>query len=82
MEKTREEIKTVTVVDDVTCDSCSKSCKVGGPNGDFEYMTISANWGFYSKKDLQKWTAHLCEECVDKRLAFVNFKKEQIGLAK
>ena len=77
------------VTTDVICDICGKSCKVAEhrvenesrpDNGEiiysFEYMTLSADWGFDSKKDGEKWTAHVCEKCVDEKLTYIKFKKE------
>ena len=72
--------KNTEVITDIICDCCGESCKVniGGtekkPITQFEYMTLSANWGYGSGKDLEGWEAHLCEKCVDKKLGFVKFK--------
>lgn len=67
-----QKIEQNTVVD-ITCDCCGKSCNHGYG---FEVMTLSAHWGFGSNKDLQKWEAHLCEKCVDEKLKFIDFNKE------
>jgi hypothetical protein len=65
--------KTVEVVTDVLCDCCGKSCRVDaslGGDRQYEYMELTAFWGFGSpKKDLEKWTAKVCEKCVDKKLS-------------
>lgn len=88
MEITRiEEVKTEIVVD-IICDSCGKSCKkeeyvvdnehnpeYGKNSPIFEYMELSANWGYWSDKDTEKWTAHICEKCVDEKFKFISFKK-------
>lgn len=73
--------KEVEIITDIICDCCGKSCKTDEyklDNGDvaynFEYMTLSAEWGFGSKKDLEKWKAQICEDCVDKGLPSINFK--------
>ena len=63
--------KTELVVDNVTCDSCNKICDNN------EFMSLSESWGYYSNKDLQTWTAQICEKCIDEKLDFINFKKEQ-----
>ena len=78
-----------SVVIDVICDSCNGSCKVdegvidnvlnddnGEPYYSFEYMKLDANWGYDSKKDTQRWIAHICEKCVDEKFSSINFKKE------
>lgn len=67
--------KDVEVIADIICDSCGNSCKT---DADFEFIEMKANWGYNTKKDMEKWTAHICEKCVDEKLAFINFKKEQV----
>ena len=63
-------------IKDIICDCCGKSCKVD--DDVFEFIEIEKHWGYYSKKDLQKWTAQICENCVDEKLIFIKFKKESI----
>jgi len=87
----KREIQNKSVITDVLCDCCGKSCKVkegiidndtradnGEPYYVFEFMKLEANWGYYSEgqKDTEKWTAHICEKCVDEKLSFIKFKKE------
>ena len=38
---------------------------------------LETHWGYHSGKDMQKWTAQICEKCVDEKLSFINFKKER-----
>ena len=79
-----EEIST-----DVICDSCGNSCRrnFDSNNPKFilndgevffscEYMKIKACWGVLSKKDSEKWDAHVCEECADTKFPFIKFQKE------
>lgn len=75
MEKTEIHKKDIEVTTDIICDSCGNSCKT---HTDFEYMELRANWGYASKKDMERWTAHICEKCVDEKLSFVKFKKEDV----
>lgn len=75
MEKIEIQKKDVEVVTDIICDCCGQSCKT---SVDYEYMTLEARWGYGTKKDMEKWTAHLCEKCVDEKLSFINFKKEDL----
>mgnify|MGYP007100053164 CR=1 FL=1 len=89
MEKKIIEDRKTEVLDDIICDSCGKSCAVdegivdndvrldhGTKYKSFEFMELKASWGYHSKgKDLTYWKAHLCEECVDTKLSFINFKK-------
>jgi len=66
-----KELKEVDVLKDIVCDSCGKMCNT---EYGFEYLKLSANWGFGSSKDLKEWNAHLCENCTDKKLDFIKFK--------
>ncbi len=89
MEITRiEDVKTEVIID-VICDSCGKSCKKEefvvdnvhnpdfGKNAPvFEYMEMSANWGYWSNnKDTETWKAQICETCVDDKFKFITFRK-------
>jgi len=89
MEKKEIQDRKQEVVTDIICDCCGKSCKVnedkinndlkadnGEPYFIFEFMKLEAVWGYYSNKDTEKWTAHICEKCVDEKFPFVKFKKE------
>ena len=71
-----KENKSVTVIKDITCDSCGKSC-INKSSGIFECMNLKGNWGYGTKKDNEKWTAQVCENCVDTKFNFVTFKKEE-----
>lgn len=76
----------LNVITDILCDCCGKSCKVRedeitNPSNirfaqkdyQFSYMELHANWGFWSNKDLEKWSAKICEKCVDEKLGFIKF---------
>lgn len=58
------------VITDIICDICRGTCSRGEMVDvvGMEYMTLQANWGYFSNKDLQNWEAHICEPCVDKHL--------------
>ena len=64
-------LKEVVEVEDIICDCCGKTCDT---DTGFEYLTMTAQWGFMTKKDFQKWEADVCEKCVDEKLSFVKFK--------
>ena len=64
----KEKIITLEII----CDCCGKSCKT---QMGFEFMLMSANWGYDSNKDLEKWEAQICEECIDNKFKFVKFNK-------
>ncbi len=66
---------------EIICDGCGKSCckpiSKDGKVTTNEFMRLEAFWGYASKKDLEKWTANLCEKCVDEKLSFIKFKKQE-----
>jgi hypothetical protein len=70
MQKTRTVKRTVeeTIVDEVVCNSCGSHIHQGwrkGENHNFEpeCITVDHTWGYYSKKDMTKHMAHICEIC-------------------
>lgn len=70
--------KEVKVLSDVICDCCGKSCKNTTTN-DFEYLALKGRFGYGTKKDMEEWTAQICEECLDTKLNFINFKVEEMN---
>jgi hypothetical protein len=78
MIKTEYQMVKTEVMVDVTCDCCGKSCmdEYGGNT-----LKLESYWGFSTKKDLEHWEAHLCEQCVDEKLSFINFTKTPYGFA-
>ena len=62
----------VPQVSEVICDCCHKSCNVFGTR---EFASLTATWGYCSKKDFIRWECDLCEDCADKVKAFI----ESIG---
>lgn len=62
-------LKTIEVIDDVTCDICNKSCKDHIDN--MESASLTAYWGYSSKKDGQNYDLDICESCFDKTLEFL-----------
>lgn len=57
-------LKEIEVTIDVICNRCEMSC-ADTLTGFLEYGTLSAFWGYGSKKDGDSCVAHLCEACVD-----------------
>lgn len=58
---------TPKTINDIICDICEESTYSGDANlGDFEYAKLSAQWGYYSEKDLTEWEYYMCESCADK----------------
>lgn len=58
-------------LDDIICDRCGKSCF---DNNNFQYATLSADWGYGSKKDLEHHEAEICELCYDEVIILVGIK--------
>lgn len=89
MGETREEIRTTREeIVDIVCDVCGRSCMVdeftidnesrpdhGETARVFEYMKLSADWGYHTAKDGEKWEASICESCVDEKFKAVTFTK-------
>ena len=73
MEIKEKQQKEVEIIKDVLCDCCGKSCLV---NGMPEYMSLKSIWGYGTNKDMEKWTAQVCESCVNDRFRFIKFKVE------
>lgn len=62
-------------LDDILCDVCGESCK---KTCDFEHATITATWGYDSKKDLTNHEIDLCESCFDKTIEFLKSIRKNI----
>ncbi len=71
MLKTKIEKRQVEVIKDILCNACKKSCTATSGFG-FSYATLSAKWGYSSKKDMENHLSHICEDCYDKIVK--NFK--------
>lgn len=56
---------------DLFCDRCGKSCRT---SCGFEYATLTGDWGFDTKKDMEGHCALLCEACYDETLATMKIK--------
>jgi len=64
---------TAEVVSDVVCDRCGQSCvkeRTPASAGTFadtlelERASLSADWGYWSGRDGERWAADLCEDCA------------------
>lgn len=68
--------KTMT---DLLCDCCGRSCfklELGPMEKDFihsyaEYALLTANWGYGSSRDGDRWECDLCETCALKVKEFI-----------
>lgn len=77
------------VLVDVCCDVCGNSCKHKHiipddecspgivQDQDCEYATLSASWGYYSRKDGVSYSAILCETCFDDVVKHINNLRTQ-----
>lgn len=76
----------IMATEDIVCDICKQSCRKhstthdNGSNQDsYEYAEIEADWGFFSGKDMTRYTAQICEGCFDKHLVpLIDFHKEDV----
>lgn len=54
------------------CDICKNSCcKIPDDSNSMEVANLSANWGFYSNKDLEQHYTDICENCYDRIWEFI-----------
>ena len=60
------QIKAVEIetLKDIVCDVCHKSC-LDREGMNFEYATLSAEWGYGSGKDGAVWSCDICSHCAD-----------------
>ena len=61
----------VEKVVDIQCDICGKSCTTVEVCGNIEFATLSAKWGYDTRKDLKEHECHMCEDCFDKIKDFI-----------
>lgn len=67
-------VPTEQVVVDVRCDICSESTMMAGEQN---YATLSANWGYGSQHDGERYDVHLCESCFFETLAYLRQSHRQ-----
>ncbi len=69
MLKKKEAMQKVLVTEDVICNICEASCnRAPEREVSYEYALISANWGYFSPKDLDEHEAHVCYACYEEKL--------------
>lgn len=64
-------------LDIIYCDVCSASCMKEGAH-DNEHASLSATWGYDSRKDLIHHNIDLCEDCFDKTIEFLKSQKMRL----
>ncbi|MFM2394328.1 MAG: hypothetical protein RLZZ546_2310, partial [Bacteroidota bacterium] len=71
-----------TILEDIICDICQKSCRpehrhedyeegdeLELKESDFEFLEIKGSFGYYSKRhDTEAWEAQICEDCSEHHL--------------
>ena len=75
----KEVTKREEALNDIICDICGQSCIVDEYEDNldnicpvFEYSTLSAEWGYDSKHDMERPLYHFCESCFyDKLIPFI-----------
>lgn len=67
-----KEIKSIEVITDVLCDICDQSTKL-------EFATLSANWGYYSQSDGERYKLQLCEKCFFNILAILKNQRKLLN---
>jgi hypothetical protein len=84
MKKYGEERIKATVINDILCDICGKSCKVNigkGIDGEeffnTEFSTLQAVWGYGSYHDDSKWDFDFCIDCSENVMDVINSLKEK-----
>lgn len=68
-------IEPTEVIDKVYCDVCGECCT--DENFGTESATLSAKWGYNSKKDGEEYNIDICENCFDITIKFL--KKHRKG---
>lgn len=62
---------------DVRCDVCGESSKKAEQ---MNYATLSANWGYGSRHDGERYQVDLCESCFFEALANLRQSHRQINM--
>ncbi|MGY2413099.1 hypothetical protein [Pseudomonas pergaminensis] len=65
-------------ITDVRCDVCNESTRL--ENGNLQYETLEAHWGYGSAHDGKRYEAHLCERCFFNTLAYLKQARRTLHL--
>lgn len=65
-------------VTDVRCDICDASTRLA--NGNLQYGTLEAQWGYGTAHDGERYEVHLCERCFFTTLAFLKQERRTAHL--
>lgn len=65
-------------LDQIFCDVCGQNCMKENAH-DNEHASLSATWGYDSRKDLIHHDIDLCEDCFDKTINFLKDLRKNAG---
>ena len=63
---------------DVRCDICDESTRLA--NGNLQYGTLEAQWGYGAAHDGERYEVHLCERCFFTTLAYLKQERRTVHL--
>ena len=67
---------TVKKISEIYCDVCEECCT--DENFGTESASLSAEWGYGSKKDGESYHVDLCESCFDATISFLKQRKKEL----
>lgn len=65
-------------VTDIRCDACNESARLA--NGNPQYGTLDAHWGYGAAHDGERYEVHMCERCVFATLAYLKQERRSVHL--
>ncbi|MFJ4145856.1 hypothetical protein [Pseudomonas sp. NPDC089734] len=65
-------------VTDVRCDICAESTRLA--NGNLQYGTLEAHWGYGAAHDGEHYEVHLCERCFFTTLGYLKQERRTAHL--
>lgn len=76
------ETRSAEVVVEVICDGCGQTTTKDRENGIHEYARLSANWGYDSNHDNERYDYQLCETCFFKVLVYLQEQRRPLDILK
>ena len=70
-----KEVRLTEVISDVLCDICDQSTKL-------EFATLSADWGYFSQSDGERYKLQLCEKCFFNTLDILKKQRRLLNVNK
>ncbi len=53
-------------MEQIRCNQCGRILKYGEHGGQEDFLKVTKEWGYFSRKDLELHEFYLCEDCYDK----------------